>query len=1110
MSKNKEKKCTFFENKHIWNRLFFSNSYEKMNLPHGEIDQFWLFVQKFSSAQNNVNNNEKRKQMCINLLKKWSDTIPDEWKDVDFLKKKLKEFNCQYYIDSKSIQEFRDIVLMFVDFSQNRKAKKIEKLKTFQQNLPIYQYRNNIIETIKSFSVILVAGDTGCGKSTQLPQYLLQAGYENICCTQPRRLACISLRNRLSVETFDEYGSQIGYQIRFEKHKSKHTKVLFMTEGLLLRQMIENPTLSNYNVIILDEIHERHISCDFLLGAIKCLLNHRKGDLKVILMSATVNCELFSKYFGKCPVIKVPGRLYPIKLEYYPIDKFALSSKNSRINPEPYLKLLKHIDDNFLDSERGDVLVFLSGYLEIETVGETLKAYADQTGKWIILYLHSTLSIAEQDKVFDIAPDGIRKCILSTNIAETSLTIDGIRFVLDSGKVKEMYYDAKIRMQKLQEIWISKASAEQRKGRAGRTGPGVCYRLYSPKDFENFLDFSTPEIKRTSLESLLLSMVSMGINNVRQFPFIESPDVSNIENTLKCLIDYGTLNEDESITLLGRILSKLPVDISIGKMLIMAIGQNMFEYFLSAAACLSINALFSSRFQNDSEVLEQRKQLNSFEGDLFSYINFYSRWLVCRAKGINTRQWCRKVGIEEQRFFEATKLRNQFKEIVTEAGLVQNAKDQQETLTRSERITKHGERKLYRKLKQEHDQQKHKRRKVLSRYEMENDRQDESKDPEANIKDIEFKLIFDSKHLVEIEERHRLNSSEVQLAKMLIAMSFYPQLAIADLDNSFRTDCDQMFHTKDKPFVVLHPTSVFYNQPEFLKPKDIEHTDLGTVSSQHILLGYLSFIETTKTYICNCYSISALHALLLCARQLDTNEDMSRIVCDQWIELQCVSYEESQDMLLMAIQIRQLWTQFFTNMFNGLEENESEDNKNQKSLNDKDSLDLLKQSLVTYLRYRPKYSIKRLLSADVKCLYSQQALSSDDLKQWKSHKPIRWLLNESITAVSNLKKGGIRLANINFNCLKINQTDESRKAARKKYECPLCKQTMHLSTIEWARHEQLCVEKANGQNYKEKKKMENTMTETHLDEISYFCKQCDRQFRFTTKLDILRHRQKHS
>lgn len=161
MSKNKEKKCTFFENKHIWNRLFFSNSYEKMNLPHGEIDQFWLFVQKFSSAQNNVNNNEKRKQMCINLLKKWSDTIPDEWKDVDFLKKKLKEFNCQYYIDSKSIQEFRDIVLMFVDFSQNRKAKKIEKLKTFQQNLPIYQYRNNIIETIKSFSVILVAGDTG-------------------------------------------------------------------------------------------------------------------------------------------------------------------------------------------------------------------------------------------------------------------------------------------------------------------------------------------------------------------------------------------------------------------------------------------------------------------------------------------------------------------------------------------------------------------------------------------------------------------------------------------------------------------------------------------------------------------------------------------------------------------------------------------------------------------------------------------------------------------------------------------------------------------------------------------------------------------------------------
>lgn len=175
--------------------------------------------------------------------------------------------------------------------------------------------------------------------------------------------------------------------------------MLFLTEGLLLRQMIEDPLLGNYNVIILDEIHERHLSCDFLLGAIKCLLSRRRDNLKVILMSATVNCELFSSYFGSCPVVKVPGRLFPIKVEYFPVEKFALLKSSSKISPEPYLKLLKHIDTSCPESERGDVLIFLSGFQEIENVGETLKSYAEHTGKWIVLYLHSRLSVSEQDKV---------------------------------------------------------------------------------------------------------------------------------------------------------------------------------------------------------------------------------------------------------------------------------------------------------------------------------------------------------------------------------------------------------------------------------------------------------------------------------------------------------------------------------------------------------------------------------------------------------------------------------------------------------------------------------------------------------------------------------------
>ena len=396
-------------------------------------------------------------------------------------------------------------------------------------------------------------------------------------------------------------------------------------------------------------------------------------------------------------------------------------------------------------------MIFLSGFLEIETVGETLRTYADQTNKWIILYLHSSLSIAEQDKVFDIAPDGVRKCILSTNIAETSLTIDGIRFVIDSGKVKEMYYDAKIRMQKLQEIWVSKASAEQRKGRAGRTGPGVCFRLYSTKEFDDFPNFSTPEIKRVSLESLLLNMISMGLDDVRQFPFLESPELDKIEGTLKCLIDYGTLDENERITLMGRILSKLPVDISIGKMLIMAVGHHLVDFFLSAAACLSIHTFFSIRSMNDREAVEGRKMLSSPDGDLYWYINFYNHWLLLRAESNNTRSWCRRLGLEEQRFYEITKLRNQFKEIVITTGLMQNEESSRErSFNKVERKIKHGERKLYRKMKSDFDQHKHKKRKFLSLTDQNNDIADDQGDQsnEANIKDIEFKLIFGSSHLL--------------------------------------------------------------------------------------------------------------------------------------------------------------------------------------------------------------------------------------------------------------------------------------------------------------------------------------------------------------------------
>lgn len=310
---------------------------------------------------------------------------------------------------------------------------KLKKLRKSQQSLPIYQFKQKIIDTIRDNQVVILAGDTGCGKSTQLPQFLLSNGYTKIACTQPRRIACISLAKRVAFETLNEFGSQIAYQIRFERTKSARTRMLFLTEGLLLRQITADPLLSMYNVIILDEVHERHLHGDFLLGILKELLLKR-GDLKLICMSATINIDLFSNYFeGKAPVICVPGRLYPIQLHYRPLNDREI--KSEKIDPSPYLRLVQLIDRKYPSTERGDVLVFMSGIQEMTAIAEAIAPYAEQSRRWIVLMLHSTLSIEEQDRVFDIAPEGVRKLILSTNIAETSVTIDGVRFVIDSGRI---------------------------------------------------------------------------------------------------------------------------------------------------------------------------------------------------------------------------------------------------------------------------------------------------------------------------------------------------------------------------------------------------------------------------------------------------------------------------------------------------------------------------------------------------------------------------------------------------------------------------------------------------------------------------------------------------
>lgn len=461
-----------------------------------DVADFWLFLQKYEATLRNSGQsilpepidymshetefNAYNRAFNVNLRL----TIP-----FDDLYGRISTYIQSTKLSKRKVKQFLQIVVNYLDFRQKERYTKLRKLRQTQAELPVAKYKEAIIAAVAQEQVVLVAGDTGCGKSTQIPQYLRHAGYEAICCTQPRRIACISLSKRVAHEMLCEYGSEVGYQIRFERSKNKHTKIIFMTEGLLLRQLSTEAALTQFDVIVLDEVHERHLHGDFLLGITKCLIKARP-ELKLVLMSATINVKLFADYFNeeKVHVIEVPGRLFPIKMHYRPMidDSGGRQSKAERLSPEPYIQIMQMIDSKYpsefrLNSnqtlkyfskfykiypipgnEKGDLLIFMSGLTEITTIVEAATEYAEKQKNWIILSLHSSLSIADQDKVFDYAPDGIRKCIVSTNIAETSVTIDGVRFVVDSGKMKEMSYDPQTKMQRLKEFWISKASAKQR------------------------------------------------------------------------------------------------------------------------------------------------------------------------------------------------------------------------------------------------------------------------------------------------------------------------------------------------------------------------------------------------------------------------------------------------------------------------------------------------------------------------------------------------------------------------------------------------------------------------------------------------------------------------
>ncbi|MEY2815642.1 MAG: hypothetical protein RJA78_218 [Actinomycetota bacterium] len=473
----------------------------------------------------------------------------------------------------------------------------IQKI-SYPADLPVSARRSEILEAIKNNQVVVIAGATGSGKTTQIPKMCLELGRNSIAHTQPRRIAARAVAERIAEELKVELGDLVGYQVRFTDQSSAKTKVKVMTDGILLNAMQRNRKLEQYDTIIIDEAHERSLNIDFLLGYLKQLLPKRP-DLKVIITSATIDPESFSKHFDGAPIIEVSGRTFPIEVRYRPIKQ------DEEDNPDPdasttardYIDGIASALDELALEPDGDVLVFLSGESEIRDAQEVIqgRVTTGDLGKGIeVLPLYGRLSSAEQHRVFETSKvAGLRRrIILATNVAETSLTIPNIKYVIDSGTARISRYSPAAKVQRLPIEAISKASADQRAGRAGRTSPGVVIRLYSEVEYEAKAEFTDPEILRTNLASVILQAAQLGLGDITKFPFLQAPDPRGVRDGLSLLAELGCLKDPKSkeveLTGVGKALARLPIEPRFGRMLLESKKHDLVREVMIIVAGLTI------------------------------------------------------------------------------------------------------------------------------------------------------------------------------------------------------------------------------------------------------------------------------------------------------------------------------------------------------------------------------------------------------------------------------------------------------------------------------------------------------------------------------------------
>ncbi|KAI3636076.1 hypothetical protein MIR68_005957 [Amoeboaphelidium protococcarum] len=844
----------------------------------------------------------------------------------------------------------RQCLDLYKEFKMEQLQESRDSIAECRRNLPICQYKQQIIDMIKENQICVISAQTAAGKSTQVPQYIREAGFERIVVTQPRRIAAMSLCKRVQYECMNTLQSEVGFQIRFESDRSEATQILFVTEGILIKQMYGDPLLSQCNVVIIDEVHERHLNCDFLLGVIKLICQKRK-DLKVILMSATINAELFQQYFDSAPLIEVPGRLHPVDILYLaPGDQTedaqltdrkvvqqrrsqripeSIPAQNKAFDPNHCLEILKWIESDVPIDESGDLLIFLPGVAEINKLYNKVKQYADENGVWIPLKLHSAMSISDQDKVFVQCPPGARKCIISTNIAETSITIDGVRFVIDSGTAREMDYDLQSRLSKLSEFWISQASAKQRAGRAGRTQSGYCFRLYSEEEYEGLNEYTVPEIMRVSLDQVILSMKKMDLGiDPYNFQFVEPPPIDHIDYSLKLLHGVGALDSVGQLTPIGHMLAMLPVDVIIGKMLLMSSVFDVVEPVLITAAALSLQqSPLLNAADLTPEQVASRSSLYSLHGDPFTLLNVYIQWLSTKHQNSSTtsQKWCKLNGVNEYRLYEISKLVHQYRQILRTYLNVRDKYQRQNAEKRSAAKEDEGE---------VGDSQNNKQQ------------NDTSSDVDAELEaedyhslEFAYKLNVDKyAQDLNLYDKNTITDESVNILKFVLSSGLYPNVAIPDSGNQARGLQNRVYHSQHRKRLVMHPGGTFaqdntalmrlsaptntgksYQQQQSvnsnsnLSPMNLEEDNVDMAAMdfdrsqlmdsldkrssegssiqqqfpnqqvQHEILCYLNVLETRRPFLVNVYKAAALQTLLLFCQSIDPNTALSHVVFDEWI-----------------------------------------------------------------------------------------------------------------------------------------------------------------------------------------------------------------------------------